>query len=341
MVFNSKKYIRQVPLLIASVGIILAVFYMLLENKVLDINSFKHVFHSLVITLGVWFGCFFITSYLWQKYPWEFYPIKHIIFELLAILIYTNLFCLLIYLVSVHCQLWGFVTYSKNLGYEIVVTNLITLFITLIHEAIFFYRQWKFNFSKSIQLEKENIESKYEMLKSQVNPHFLFNSLNSLSYIVDSNKEAITYIQNLSDFLRYSLQHRDTQLVSIEEEITMVQKYVDLQQTRFGTNLQVSIDLSIQQVSYFVPPLVVQMLVENCIKHNIISKEKKLIITIENSGDMLVVSNNLQKRITTDSVGQGLKNIEHRYSFFTTNKVIVENNNQVFRVHIPLLQINQ
>ena len=107
---------------------------------------------------------------------------------------------------------------EEDLYLSILITNLITIIITGIHEAVEFYRQWKYNFSKSVRLEKDNIEARYEMLRNQINPHFLFNSLNSLVALVEDNKQAVSYIENLSGFLRYMLKSRDRQVVLLREE---------------------------------------------------------------------------------------------------------------------------
>ena len=157
---------------------------------------------------------------------------------------------------------------------EIFTTILITFFITSIHESIFFYQQWKYNFSKSVRLEKDNIEARYEALRAQINPHFLFNSLNSLTTMVEDNKPVVEYIQNLSDLLRYMLKSGEKELVLLRDEITILNSYISLQQMRFPETLKIKVDVAESFYHFAVPPLVLQMLVENCLKHNIISKDK-------------------------------------------------------------------
>jgi LytS/YehU family sensor histidine kinase len=225
----------------------------------------------------------------------------------------------------------------ENLYFEIVVTNLITFFITALHEAAFFYKQWKLHFSKSVKLEKDNIEAKYETLKAQVNPHFLFNSLNSLTSIVEDNQHAVNYIQNLSEFLRYVLKSRDKELVPLSDELEILNKYVSLQKSRFNKNLNVIIDINKDLGHFALPPLVLQMLVENCIKHNIISGEKPLFITIEAYSGWIHVENNLQKKNPAESTGNGLRNIVERYRFFTKNDVKILETDSTFKVSVPLL----
>lgn len=228
---------------------------------------------------------------------------------------------------------------AENHSHEFVDLILITLLISTIHEAVFFYKQWKYNFSKSAKLQKDNIEAKYETLKTQINPHFLFNSLNSLSHIVEENQEATKYISNLSEFLRYVLKSRDRELVLLGDEIKTLQKYISIQKSRFRSNLNIQLNVDEKYFHYSLPPLVIQMLVENCIKHNILSKDKPLTIDIFIKDKCIVVQNNLQKKFTEFSTGLGLKNICERMSFFTNNEVEIQETKTMFKVSIPLLHV--
>jgi two-component system LytT family sensor kinase len=227
----------------------------------------------------------------------------------------------------------------EDLFMEAFVTLLITYLITAIHELVFFYKQWKHHFSKSVRLEKDNIQAKYETLKTQINPHFLFNSLNSLTNLVDENEAAVKYIGDLSDFFRYMLGSRDKELVLVREEINLLKKYIHLQESRFTTNLDIEVDVPESFYHYAIPPLVLQMLVENSIKHNIISRDKPLNIFIRAEGESLVVENNLQKKSGINSTGQGLRNITERYKLFTARDVEITETSTIFKVAIPLLTI--
>lgn len=324
-------------LLIPVVGIGLAVLFLPDRTDYEEVSTLFHVAHAIIMTSGIWFGCMMIVIFLWRKFPWEQKPAWHLLLEIILILGYTNAFSYGIYLLEKN---FGIVDITEDIFIGAIITNLITLFVTGMHEAVEFYQQWKYNFSKSVRLEKDNIEAKYEMLKTQVNPHFLFNSLNSLTTIVEGNENAVQYIQNLSEFLRYMLKSRDRQLVLLREEVNILRRYVELQQSRFTENLDIVIDVDEKFYHYSIPPLVVQMLVENCIKHNIISKEKPLKITVKAEKDWLTVDNNLQKKNESYSTGQGLRNISERYHFFTTQQVKIHETNSTFRVSIPLLEVN-
>ena len=218
-----------------------------------------------------------IVIYLWKKFPWEESPYRHLILEIILILVYTLTFSSLLYFFE---RKAGNIHRVENLGMEIFITLTITFLITSIHESIFFYQQWKYNFSKSVRLEKDNIEARYEALRAQINPHFLFNSLNSLTTMVEDNKHAVDYVKNLSDLLRYMLKSSEMELAPIRDEISIMNSYISLQKMRFPETLNIKVNVPENFYQYVVPPLVLQMLVENCIKHNIISKEKPLSVEI-------------------------------------------------------------
>jgi sensor histidine kinase YesM len=299
-------------------------------------TSLQYIIHGIVMTAGIWLGCMVIVMYLWKKFPWEQSPFIHLILEILFILFYTVAFSSALYLFE---RKFGGIHKIENLGMEVFTTLLITFFITSIHESIFFYQQWKYNFSKSVRLEKDNIEARYEALRAQINPHFLFNSLNGLTTLAEDNKPVVDYIQNLSELLRYMLRSGEKELVLLRDEISILNSYISLQQMRFRSSLNIKVNVSESFYHYAIPPLVLQMLVENCLKHNVISKENPLIVEITAEKDTITVTNNLQKKAGVDSTGQGLRNITGRYRFFTSRKVeIVETNNE-FIVTIPLLQV--
>jgi LytS/YehU family sensor histidine kinase len=288
------------------------------------------------MTTGLWLGCMSIVSWLWKKYPWEQSPWKHLILETVLILIYTVVFSGTIYLIEV--RLLDFIK-SDNIGLEILATILITLLITSIHESIFFYRQWKYNFSKSVRLERDNIEARYEALRAQINPHFLFNSLNSLITIAGNNTEVVNYTQDLSELLRYSPRSGEKELVFLQEEVEILKRYANLQQKRFHPNLSIMIEAPGNCLRMVIPPLVLQMLVENCIKHNVISSEKPLLIEVIADNESVMVTNNLQRKQSEESTGTGLNNIRGRYKFLTTREVVVADDSKSFRVTLPLLQL--
>jgi sensor histidine kinase YesM len=333
---NYNYFNKRLIIIIPLAGIIITGIF-LISYGITDINnSVKLFLHGITMTAGLWLGCMLLVMYLWKRFPWEVAPKQHLFIEIILILSYTLAFSYLLYVLQK--KYWN-LPKVENLGLEIFVTILITLLVTAIHESVFFYRQWKYNFSKSVKLEKDNLEAKYEVLRAQINPHFLFNSLNSLTSIVEENKAAVDYIQKLSDLLRYMLKSGEKELVLVRDEISIINSYIGLQLMRFDSSLRIKVDVAESYYHYALPPLVLQMLLENCLKHNIVSSEKPLSVEIIAEKESISVINNLQKKSDVISTGQGLNNIRGRYRFFTGRNIEISDSNGYFRVTIPLLQV--
>lgn len=326
---------RYLFILIPLVAILIVGVYLISYSINDPGTTIRYIAHGVVMTTGIWLGCMVIVMYLWKKFPWEQAPFLHLILEIILILVYTMAFSSALFIFEKKA---GIVHRVENIGMEIFITLTITFLITSIHESIFFYQQWKYNFSRSVRLEKDNIEARYEALRAQINPHFLFNSLNSLTTMVEDNKPVVDYIGNLSDLLRYMLKSGEKELVLLRDEISIMNSYISLQKIRFPDTLNIKVDVPESFYHYAIPPLVLQMLVENCIKHNIISKENPLNIEIIANNGTITVSNNLQKKTGVESTGQGLINISGRYRFFTSRKVDISETADRFKVIIPLLQ---
>jgi len=291
----------------------------------------------MVSTTLIWGGCIAIVVYSWKKYPWESMPVKHLIIEISAIILLLMVFFSVSNSIVCLQEKTSFLAGIKSHSIEIIITILITFLITTIHEAIFFYQQWKKNFSKSISLEKDNLEARYNALKAQVNPHFLFNSLNSLMNLLDNNPIAEQYVQDLSEYLRYMLLSNSRESVPLQEELDNLEKFFHLQRLRFNENLHVELSIQPASLQLQIPPLALQMLVDNCIKHNIISSQHPLTIKIHDDGKNITVVNNLQRKQSVESTGQGLKNIEGRYRFIAGEAVKIESDENHFSVTIPLI----
>ncbi len=191
-------------------------------------------------------------------------------------------------------------------------------------------------------LKKESIEYRFETLKSQVNPHFLFNSFNTLIAIIEKDKDiAIEYVEKLSDYFRNMIQHREKETIVLGDEIEMVRTYYYLQKKRFGEHLKLEINLSQELLrNYRVPPLSLQLLIENAIKHNTVSKDTPLTVELNQTGkNEITVKNNINVKLTPEiSTGIGLQNIINRYKILTQEKVIIYFDPKVFTITIPLIK---
>ncbi|MEO1515677.1 MAG: histidine kinase [Bacteroidota bacterium] len=219
-----------------------------------------------------------------------------------------------------------------------------TFMILGLYESIYFYQKFQTSRLEKQRLEKENILSQLEGLKNQVNPHFLFNSLNTLTYIIPEDPElAVRFVQKLSKVYRYILEIRDKKLIYLSEELEFLNSYVFLLKERFEENLQIEINIPDDHLHSKVVPLSLQILIENAIKHNIISSDRPLCVEVfVEDGETLVVRNNLQKKKSRPtSTRFGLENIKNRYAFFSDRTVEVISSATSFIVSIPLLKVRE
>ncbi|MGV3695994.1 tetratricopeptide repeat-containing sensor histidine kinase [Flavobacterium sp.] len=189
------------------------------------------------------------------------------------------------------------------------------------------------------KLTDENILGQFETLKNQVSPHFLFNSLNALASMIATNPhKAVLFTNAFSKIFRNTLELKDRHLLTLREELQHVNAYLELQKMRFGSNLIVDIAVSSDCLNFYLPPFSLQMVVENAIKHNIISEKEPLQIVIRTEGHFLIITNNLQNRkFVEDSTEIGLKNIQSRYRYLRADEPIFEVRNNEYYVQLPLI----
>lgn len=195
------------------------------------------------------------------------------------------------------------------------------------------------NFKREALLIREKVESQYEALKSQINPHFLFNSFNTLITIIEENPRlAVEYVEQLSDFYRSILQYREKEVIPLTEELGLVRNYAFLLQKRYGDSFQLRI--AAQVPNALVAPLTLQMLVENAVKHNVISKARPLSVAISTIGEEYIeVRNNRQPKLAAEkSTGFGLQSIAKRYALLAERALQIEESETTFAVRIPLLK---
>lgn len=219
------------------------------------------------------------------------------------------------------------------------VTLLITLIITLIIHLLYFYRNYQENRVKQEKIIAGTASAQFESLKNQLDPHFLFNSLNVLSSLIEENPDsAQKFTTSLSKVYRYVLEQRDKELVTVEEELAFAKTYMNLLKMRFENSISFEIPDSLSIEEAKVVPLSLQLLLENCIKHNTVSEQKPLQIRIYIEGNELIIENNKQKKeVLQDRKGVGLQNIVNRYAILTNRKVSIIENEEQFKVKLPIL----
>jgi LytS/YehU family sensor histidine kinase len=233
---------------------------------------------------------------------------------------------------------------DRDLVNDVFVKTVIGISLDMTFISIFYStyltKYWKKSIEANEELKRENLLAKYEALKNQVNPHFLFNSLNTLSGVVEQKPEMATeFIKKLSDIYRYVLEQNDKELVSIHAELKFVEDYIFLSQMRFGKGLIFNSHIMKDQ-NFHVAPLAIQMLVENAIKHNIILDDMPLKIEMESENGFVIVRNNLQKKKTIISGKEplGLENLIKRYAYLSGEPVEVIESDGKFIIKLPIIE---
>jgi LytS/YehU family sensor histidine kinase len=229
---------------------------------------------------------------------------------------------------------------------QIIVTNVYgaVIFIPVysIYFSLQFLRHWRKSALESERHQKESIRSQLESLKNHLDPHFLFNNLNILSSLIEKDRGlSQKFLENFGDVYRIMLKTKSDDLISLGDELKFVQSYIFLIKMRFGDFIIFEIEVDDEVIKLRLPPLTVQLLIENAIKHNFINEKRPLRISITANDGYLIVSNSLfeKKDLGRDSNGTGLESIRVRYRYFTDKEVAVSKSESYFSVKVPLLEI--
>ena len=307
----------------------------------MDAKIGRYVCIGLSTTWLIWEGNRLIVIYMRRAFPNHTQTTRRLLGQGALALAYTSVATCFLDKV-----LYGAIFGKQMDVFAVFRTNLIpTILVYLVYEAVYFFDAWKLNVRKTEALAREHVQSQLEVLKNQLDPHFLFNSLNTLAALIDEeNRDAQQYLEYLSDVYRYVLVSRSRNTVPLEEELTFLDAYVYLNKIRFRENLQIEKNLSPAAYRQYVTPLSLQMLIENAIKHNVVSKDSPLKIKIQQEGNQyLVVENNIQEKTILrnpdreESTRVGLQNIINRYSLLTDRQVAISRSGGLFTVKIPLL----
>ncbi len=330
---------------LAGAGIGLFVYYNLT-------GQFPEIVDSMLLITGIGlFGVlqlwsfYIISQWLNQRIPLEKQFSSRIILDFIinaSFGIITSGLLLLTILNAVNTSSFSdiWLTYKESfliLWILVVVLVLIYNIIMLVFYAYYHYAEGQIS---DIKIERKQLKLQFEALKSQLSPHYLFNSLNTISSLIHQDTaRAEEFIRRLADTYTYILNTHQQQLITLDRELEFVRAYYYLLCVRYTEGLNLEINVPEQLLSYKVPPLTLQILVENAIKHNIFSKEKPLNIylgVIDNT-DLRVVNNKTQAPEVVKSTHIGLKNIEKRYSFFTKSKIKIIDQKE-FEVNVPIFK---
>ena len=220
-----------------------------------------------------------------------------------------------------------------------IIASVFTFIIISAVHIIYLYKYYQETKLKEQKIIAGTANAKFESLKNQIDPHFLFNSLNVLSSLIEENPEnAQRFTTSLSKIYRYVLEQKDKELVTVSEELAFAKTYMNLLKMRFENSITFELPENFDNADAKVVPLSLQLLLENTIKHNVVSENKPLHIKIYIKDNFLVVENNLQKKeVLQDRKGVGLQNIVSRYAILSRRKVLIDENKEAFAVYLPIL----
>jgi LytS/YehU family sensor histidine kinase len=231
---------------------------------------------------------------------------------------------------------------------QIMVTNVLgaCIFIPIfsISFSLHFLKHWRKSELEAEKIQKANIRTQLNSLKTQLDPHFLFNNLNILSALIDQDtKKSKTFIENFAEVYRSLLRSKSDDLITLKEELEFIDAYIFLIRTRFENHVQFTVNINPSSQGRMLPPLTLQLLIENAIKHNSIDEKNPLAIhLLQMNEDYIIVSNSLNEaRVKDNRKGSGLDNIRERYAYFTDKAIRIVKTSSHFEVHIPLLDIEQ
>lgn len=296
---------------------------------------------SILITFFIWEGNLILDYLLEKKFPWQKRPGIRILVQLPLNAIYsgTLMFITMWVFNEYVCEI-PFNEQGLFLSISITIGLLVSLILLSVETGVLFFRKWKESLLQVEKYKSESAQANLENLKNQVNPHFLFNNLSVLSSLVYKDQDkAVDFINQLSKVYRYLLDNKSNELITLEEELKFISSYAYLLNIRYSPNLKIELQISDESKRLLLPPLAIQLLIENAIKHNEISSESPLVMELKSNEKSLIISNKVNRRISEEpSSKTGLKNIQKRYSYFTDLLISVNDSEGMFSVEIPLLK---
>ncbi|QRR04201.1 histidine kinase [Dyadobacter sandarakinus] len=296
---------------------------------------------SFLLSVALSYGGFLSESYFDERISWIQYPVRRLVTTCLVYFVYV--FCTSFIIIFLYSLLIKERFTPGNIPWkDLVAWTWFPMQVAFVLSFIFisrsFLMEWKKAAIEAEQLKTEQLAQQYQSLKDQLNPHFLFNSLNVLSNLVYENQDtAARFIGQLSRIYRYVLDVQQEELVAVSREAGFAESYLSLQKMRFEDALQYRIN--VPETAGYLPPLSLQLLLENAIKHNIASSEQPLCIEISAEDGCLMVRNNLQMKTSqpNESAGIGLSNIRKRYELLSDKAIEIGNNDGYFTVRLPVL----
>jgi len=297
--------------------------------------------YSIFTAFVIWEGNRYLLFSMRSYFDWYRKPVRKIIALLFGISFYTLPVSILLLAGWYHIFSKGSVNWQVIFTAALIIM-ICVIFITHVYETVFLVKESESEMLRAEQLERARAEASLEALKNQIDPHFIFNSLNTLSYLIEEKPaKAKQFNDNLADVYRYILQNKARDLVLLQEEMNFLTDYFSLLEIRFERAVQLRLAMDKNLFGqYLIPPISLQVLMENAIKHNEFSDAVPLVVDIGCKNDTLIFCNEVRKKtLRKPSSRTGLRNLDARYKLSTGHTIIVEETEKVFRVVLPVLKI--
>jgi len=297
--------------------------------------------YFILISFVVWQGNVWFMYFIRKKYEWRYNQYYKIILSLfIANMLYSGLISVLM------IWIWG--KFSRDpihswttMGNTVLIIIIVASFITNLYEIVYLNKEREYNLTRAEQLNIAKAQAELEALKNQIDPHFIFNSLNTLSFLITRDPQnARLYNDTLAKVYRYILGNKEKDLVLLREEVEFISNYFYLLKIRFSDAVNMEIEITdLAAEDFLIPPISMQALVENAIKHNDFTDINPLTINVSVSSNFVVIRNAIKpKNYAPPTSKIGLNNLDNRYKLITKRNIIIENNFKFFTVKLPILK---
>lgn len=297
--------------------------------------------YTIALALVIWQGNRYLLFTLRSYFNWFNHPVRKIAALILAVTFYTVPLSMLMMIGWYHLFAGGIVNWDITVTTTLIIM-ICVIFIVHVYETVFLVKDSETEMLRNARLERARAEAELEALKNQIDPHFIFNSLNTLSHLITEHpQKAREFNEHLADVYRYILQNKAGDLVLLREETGFVQQYFSMLKIRFGNALQLEMKVPSEAMEQFLLlPISLQLLLENAVKHNEFSAQEPLALRVLLEGQTLLVTNEIRiKEQFRPPSGTGLRNLSERYRLVTGKDILVSAHNGTFAVELPLLPL--
>lgn len=286
--------------------------------------------------------CGVVAVEMKKRFPADNQVAKRLTLMIGIFLILSGLFLYFLFSFYEVIHFYGYTFNESGFAWAYISMGVVNIFLTFLHEGVSRFERWKANLQETEQLKKAVMQSQLLGLKSQVNPHFLFNCLNSLSSLIyECPDDAEKFLDKMSKVYRYMLRNEEDVLVSLDTELHFIHAYYALLKARYGDGIQLNIDVNINDLNSLLPPLSLQVIIENAFSQNIMHRSAPLKISIySDKNDCIVIRNNIQPKTITDAFDYeaGLDNLVSKYRLLNQKQVMIRDTKNERMIQLPLIK---